>query len=61
MAGFGDHKKFQKKIKKNLKYNNFKEQIIQNALNFHADGLDYSHSIVPAKKNEDINGFSRII
>ena len=38
MAGFGDHKKSQKKIKKNLNQNNFREQIIQNAFKFHADG-----------------------
>ncbi len=38
MAGFGDHKKSQKKIKKNLKINHFKEQIIKNALKFHAEG-----------------------
>ena len=35
MAGFGDHKKSQKKIKKNLNQNNFREQIIQNAFKFH--------------------------
>ena len=34
MAGFGDHKKSQKKIKKNLKNNFFKEQIIHNAFKF---------------------------
>jgi len=38
MAGFGDHKKSQKKIKKNLKNNYFKEQIIQNAFKFHTEG-----------------------
>ena len=38
MAGFGDHKKSQKKIKKNIKNNYFKEQIIQNALKFHSEG-----------------------
>ena len=38
MTGFGDHKKSQKKIKKNLKDNYFKEQIIQNALKFHTEG-----------------------
>ena len=38
MAGFGDHKKSQKKIKKNLKDNYFKEQIIQNAFRFHKEG-----------------------
>ena len=38
MAGFGDHKKSQKKIKKNLKNNYFKEQIIHNAFKFHTEG-----------------------
>ena len=38
MPGFGDHKKSQKKIKKNLKNNYFKEQIIQNAFKFHTEG-----------------------
>ena len=38
MAGFGDHKKSQKKIKKNLKNNFFKEQIIHNAFKFHTEG-----------------------
>ena len=38
MAGFGDHKKSQKKIKKNLKNNFFKDQIIHNAFKFHAEG-----------------------
>ena len=38
MAGFGDRKKSQKKIKKNLKNNLFREQIIHNAFKFHAEG-----------------------
>ena len=38
MAGFGDHNKSQKKIKKNLKSNYFKEQIIHNAFKFHTEG-----------------------
>ena len=38
MAGFGDHKKSKHKIKKNLKNNHFKEEIIQNAFKFHAEG-----------------------
>ena len=38
MSGFGDSKKSQKKIKKNLKNNYFKEQIIHNAFKFHAEG-----------------------
>ena len=38
MAGFGDHKKSQKKIKKKLKNNYFKEQIIKNAFNFNKEG-----------------------
>ena len=38
MAGFGDHKKSQKKIKKILKNNFFKDQIIHNAFKFHAEG-----------------------
>ena len=38
MAGFGDHKKSQKKIKKNFKNNFFKDQIIHNAFKFHAEG-----------------------
>ena len=38
MAGFGDNNKSQKKIKKNLKSNYFKEQIIHNAFKFHTEG-----------------------
>ena len=38
MAGFGDHNKSQKKIKKNLKSNYFKAQIIHNAFKFHTEG-----------------------
>ena len=38
MTGFGDHKKSQKKIKKNLKNNYFKEQIIHNAFKCHSEG-----------------------
>ena len=38
MAGFGDHKKSHKKIKKNLNQNYFREQIIQSAFKFHAEG-----------------------
>ena len=38
MAGFGDNKKSQKKIKKNLKSYYFKEQIIHNAFKFHTEG-----------------------
>ena len=38
MTGFGDNKKSQNKIKKNLKNNYLKEQIIQKAFKFHAEG-----------------------
>ncbi len=38
MTGFEDNKKSQKKIKKNLKNNNIKKQIINQAFNFHSQG-----------------------
>ena len=38
MTGFGDNKKSQNKLRKNLKNNYLKEQIIQKAFKFHAEG-----------------------
>ena len=38
MTGFEDNKKSQKKIKKNLKNNNIKKQIINQAFKFHSQG-----------------------
>ena len=45
MQGFGDHKKSQKKIKKDFRNNNLKEQIIYKAFKFHSEG-----NIVEANK-----------